>query len=299
MPMAATAAAAAGVVVVTVAKAVVMKPATPWAQMARNWPPAPKAACTRRAPVAEAVNAARLPMAHPKPAEGGERERGRRRGRGRDRDREGREGRDADAADSVGADGAPWPWPVQPAWCRQKPAWPGLGRACAVTEGVAALDTTPPGTQLARLLAANRSRPMPLCWPLHPVAAKRSARSSPTPCPPTAWPAWPRRWAWSGCSPTPTRERRAGRHGCRTGAVRVPREPRRQVLVDEGPLVLVETRKDLSQMKLPFEQQASERAAAKPAHTTPPRHRAWRRFPCWAAPLAGIRMNHLPTVLLQ
>ena len=37
--------------------------------------------------------------------------------------------------------------------------------------------------------------------------------------------------------------------------VRVPREPRRQVLVDEGPLVLVETRKDLSQMKLPFEQQ--------------------------------------------
>jgi ribonuclease E len=38
--------------------------------------------------------------------------------------------------------------------------------------------------------------------------------------------------------------------------VRPPREPRRQVLVDEGPLVLVETRKDLSQLKLPFEQQA-------------------------------------------
>lgn len=36
--------------------------------------------------------------------------------------------------------------------------------------------------------------------------------------------------------------------------VRAPREPRRQVLVDEGPLVLVETRKDLSQLKLPFEQ---------------------------------------------
>ena len=35
--------------------------------------------------------------------------------------------------------------------------------------------------------------------------------------------------------------------------VRPPREPRRQVLVDEGPLVLVETRKDLSQLKLPFE----------------------------------------------
>ena len=37
---------------------------------------------------------------------------------------------------------------------------------------------------------------------------------------------------------------------------RVPREPRRQVLVDDGPLVLVETRKDLSQLKLPFEASA-------------------------------------------
>ena len=38
--------------------------------------------------------------------------------------------------------------------------------------------------------------------------------------------------------------------------VRVPREPRRHALTDDGPLVLVETKKDLSQMKLPFEQQA-------------------------------------------
>jgi ribonuclease E len=46
---------------------------------------------------------------------------------------------------------------------------------------------------------------------------------------------------------------------------RVPREPRRQVLVDEGPLVLVETRKDLAQMKLPFDlQPAGEGAAASP-----------------------------------
>jgi ribonuclease E len=34
---------------------------------------------------------------------------------------------------------------------------------------------------------------------------------------------------------------------------RVAREPRRIVLPDDGPLVLVETRKDLSQLKLPFE----------------------------------------------
>ena len=39
--------------------------------------------------------------------------------------------------------------------------------------------------------------------------------------------------------------------------VRVPREPVRHVLADEGPLVLVETRKDLSQLKLPFETAAA------------------------------------------
>jgi ribonuclease E len=34
--------------------------------------------------------------------------------------------------------------------------------------------------------------------------------------------------------------------------VRVPRERPPAVIIDEGPLVLVETRKDLSDMKLPF-----------------------------------------------
>ena len=37
--------------------------------------------------------------------------------------------------------------------------------------------------------------------------------------------------------------------------IHVPREPRPPVVVDEGPLVLVETKKDLSQVTLPFEQQ--------------------------------------------
>ena len=35
--------------------------------------------------------------------------------------------------------------------------------------------------------------------------------------------------------------------------VHIPREPKPVVMADEGPLVLVETRKDLSQFKLPFE----------------------------------------------
>ncbi len=36
--------------------------------------------------------------------------------------------------------------------------------------------------------------------------------------------------------------------------IHVPREPKPPVVMDEGPLVLVETRKDLSQLKLPFDQ---------------------------------------------
>ena len=39
--------------------------------------------------------------------------------------------------------------------------------------------------------------------------------------------------------------------------VHVPRERPPKVVLDEGPLVLVETRKDLAQMKLPFESSAA------------------------------------------
>jgi ribonuclease E len=35
--------------------------------------------------------------------------------------------------------------------------------------------------------------------------------------------------------------------------IRVPREPKPRVVIDEGPLVLVETKKNLSQIQLPFE----------------------------------------------
>jgi ribonuclease E len=34
----------------------------------------------------------------------------------------------------------------------------------------------------------------------------------------------------------------------------VPRQPKPRVMMDEGPLVLVETRKDLSQVRMPFDQ---------------------------------------------
>ncbi|MBX3621308.1 MAG: Rne/Rng family ribonuclease [Rhizobacter sp.] len=44
--------------------------------------------------------------------------------------------------------------------------------------------------------------------------------------------------------------------------VHVPREPKPPVEIDEGPLVLVETRKDLSQIRLPFEAQSPSQPAA-------------------------------------
>jgi ribonuclease E len=47
-------------------------------------------------------------------------------------------------------------------------------------------------------------------------------------------------------------------------AVHVPRERRPMVAVDAGPLVLVETRKDLSQIKLPFDTQAGTQASELP-----------------------------------
>jgi ribonuclease E len=41
-------------------------------------------------------------------------------------------------------------------------------------------------------------------------------------------------------------------------AAHVPRERPPAVVIDEGPLVLVETRKDLSQVKLPFDTQPAQ-----------------------------------------
>jgi ribonuclease E len=40
--------------------------------------------------------------------------------------------------------------------------------------------------------------------------------------------------------------------------VHVPRERPAPVVIDEGPLILVETRKDLRAMPLPFEQGAAQ-----------------------------------------
>jgi ribonuclease E len=186
-------------------------------------------------------------------AEGGERERGRRRGRGRDRDREGREGRDAVAADSVGADGAPLAVAgaagVVPAEAGVAPVW----AAPAPSEGVAALDTTPPATQLAAP-AVQIADPAPVLAAAPVAAAAVRAEPYTLPAESLASLATSVGLEWVQSNAERVSAVQAAM-AAEPAPVRVPREPRRQVLVDEGPLVLVETRKDLSQMKLPFEQQ--------------------------------------------
>jgi len=44
--------------------------------------------------------------------------------------------------------------------------------------------------------------------------------------------------------------------------MRVPRERPPVVVIDEGPLVLVETRRDLRDLQLPFEKEAASETAA-------------------------------------
>lgn len=56
--------------------------------------------------------------------------------------------------------------------------------------------------------------------------------------------------------------------------VRVPRERPAPVVHDEGPLILVETRKDLSLMQLPFEKGKNRLPATTPKQTAFRHHRA-------------------------
>jgi ribonuclease E len=75
-----------------------------------------------------------------------------------------------------------------------------------------------------------------------------------TRCPPTTCARWPLPPGSSGCSRTNEKIRAVQQAMANEPApIRVPRAPRPAVRLDEGPLVMVETRKDLGQIRLPFE----------------------------------------------
>jgi ribonuclease E len=172
-------------------------------------------------------------------AEGGERERGRRRGRGRDRNRDERpEGASPDEASDAPAtmptvaqyEEAPAAsaWAAQEAIAAPAPVFEApvhTTRVAAPAPPVSSVPTEPVRiepyllpTDTLQSLAAGAG----LEWVNSDAEKIRAVQAA------------------MAAEPAPAR---------------VPREPRRHVLVDDGPLVLVETRKDLSQLKLPFEQQ--------------------------------------------
>jgi ribonuclease E len=175
----------------------------------------------------------------------GEREGGRRRGRGRNR-REGREGLDAREgleadgveppaeaqADAGEASAAPQRPPVElPPAPAAAVAWPAEVEPVATTVAASAPLTVPaPAAPFAlpiddlRALAASAGLEWVNSDAERILVVQQAMASEPKP-------------------------------------VHVPRAPRPRRVIDDGPLVLVETRKDLSQLKLPFEQQQQPPAA--------------------------------------
>ena len=206
---------------------------------------------------------------------GAERDRGRRRGRGRDRDRD----RDRDAQRDAQAE------PVN----EQHAALNAMPETQAGAVVTAAEHQPLPAATDTLTLAAEPAPVVPAAYqapaaaeavapaPAPVVAATPSPTPSPTPAPaPAPAPQAAPVRAAPYMLQTDTLASLAAAAGLqwvqsdadKISAVRtalaaepkpvhVPREPRRHVLVDDGPLVLVETRKDLSQLKLPFEQQRS------------------------------------------
>ena len=148
--------------------------------------------------------------------EGGERERGRRRGRGRDRGDRVREDAPAEGAEATEAVAA-----VTPA---------------EATSPAAAAEAAPAP---AARKAAEPIRIEPYTLPMDALQSLATQAGL----------------EWVNSDAEKIRVVQAAM-AAEPKAMHVPREPKRHVLADEGPLVLVETRKDLSQLKLPFEQSA-------------------------------------------
>ncbi len=174
--------------------------------------------------------------------ERGEREGGRRRGRGRNR-REGLEGREggqgleaeggerpseAETAAEAGAENAA---PQQPVVSTPTPVAASASAPPAQVEPVVAAITASEPTALPAP-AAPFALPMD---DLHALAASAGLE-----------------WVNSDAERIVVVQQAMANEPT---PVHVPRLPRPRVLIDDGPLVLVETRKDLSQLKLPFEQQ--------------------------------------------
>jgi ribonuclease E len=181
----------------------------------------------------------------------GERSRRRRGGRGRGRDREGAEAGAEAAEGAVAAEGttavaAPAPSDdaasdaaapqAQTAVAEAAPAEPVFKPAPAPTAAPVAAPAAAPAPRAAR---AEPIRIEPYLLPTEALASLATQAGL----------------DWVQSDADKIASVRAAM-AAEPAPVRAPREPKRHVLVDDGPLVLVETRKDLSQLKLPFDQAA-------------------------------------------
>jgi ribonuclease E len=156
----------------------------------------------------------------------GDRERGRRRrgGRGRGTDRDASEGGESGRTEASGR--------VEPSQTAQAAAPTETAEARAAVKGTeqGPVPSAPPRP-------AEPVRPAPFQLPTQALASLASAAGL----------------DWVQSDPDRVAAVQAAMAG-EPKPVHQPREPRRPVLVDDGPLVLVETRQDLSQLKLPFDQ---------------------------------------------
>ncbi len=200
--------------------------------------------------LADAATAETLPTTDETRAARGEREGGRRRGRGGRNRRE--QPRDGDGADGSAFDEADAPLPAEALPAEALPA-----------EALQA-EVSPPAAEVAD--GAPPSQPVVAAAHGEPVVAAPAVTAAPVAEPPAvarpfALPIDDLRalaasagleWVNSDAERILVVQQAMASE---PKPIHVPRLPRPRVVIDEGPLVLVETRKDLSQMKLPFEQQ--------------------------------------------
>ncbi|OGA98759.1 MAG: ribonuclease E [Burkholderiales bacterium RIFCSPHIGHO2_12_FULL_69_20] len=188
------------------------------------------------------------------PGEGGEREGARRRGRGRERGRrEPREAREGEAGET--------------------PAQGAVSAISTDADAPVAADAVVPveveTTMVAPPAEVVQTRPEPVAAPAAaaapapaPVPALRVVEPFVLPITDLQRLAEGSGLQWVNSDDQKIRAAQAAM-AAEPAPVRVPRERKAPVVIDEGPLVLVETRKDLSQLKLPFE--TSAQAATPPA----------------------------------
>ena len=202
----------------------------------------PGADAPPRADAAEAAEAApgeATPADAGEPAEGAEREGGRRRGRGRDRARRERPPVDENgqpiAVEPAAEPAAEQAIDAAPDTATAAADLPSAPAPAAVAEAPAALPPVAATPVASAAQAAPKAAPFVL--PMDDL--QRLAEASGL--------------QWVNSDGEKIRAAQAAM-AAEPAPIRVPRERKPLVVVDEGPLVLVETRKDLSQLKLPFEQ---------------------------------------------